>query len=142
MLDRNLKFQTVLTGTWCKASRHQIAEPWEDGQDGGYKEKQSFEEWTNSIVVIQTSNLKGSLQIEFRLCYLNVHLKDILEIWALLQIWFSALQRQATLEFSKTELSFTKMYFFAFQGVFFQDCTMTQNSTENNVQSDCGNLLI
>lgn len=87
------------------------------------------------------ANLKGSLQIEFWLCYVNVYL-DMLEIRALLWIWFSALQKQAKLEFSKIELSFTKMHFFAFQGVFFQDFTMKQNSTENNVQLDCGNLLI
>lgn len=57
-------FKQVLTGTWCKANRHHTAELW-DGQNGGYKEKQSFEEWRNSIVVIKTSGL--ILKILYRL---------------------------------------------------------------------------
>lgn len=52
-----VSFKQVVTGTWCKADRHHIAEPCEDGQNGGYKEKQSFEEWRNSIVIIQTPGL-------------------------------------------------------------------------------------
>lgn len=61
------------------------------------------------------ANLKGSSEIKFRLCYLNIYLKDILEIWVLLWIWFSAFQKQAKLEFSRIELSFTKIFFLAFQ---------------------------
>lgn len=79
------------------------------------------------------ANLKGSLQIEFRLCYLNVYLKDAWEIWALLWIWFSALQKQAKLEFSKIQLSFTNCEFFWISRVNFQNWTVKHNSTENNV---------
>lgn len=62
-------------------------------------------------------NLKGSLQIKFRLCYLNLYLKILLEIWALQSIWFSAPQKQANWSFSKTEFSLSKVSFLHFKMV-------------------------
>lgn len=80
------------------------------------------------------ANLKGSLQIEFRHCYLNAYLKETWEISALLWIWFSALQKRLNWNSPKYNCHSLNVNFFEFQGVNFQNCTVKQhNSTENNV---------
>lgn len=65
-------------------------------------------------------NLKGSSQTKFRLCYFNLYLKVLLEIWALQLIWFSAPQKQANWSFSKTEFSLSKVSFLHFKSFFFE----------------------
>lgn len=138
--DQTWSFKQILTSAWLKANTTLLS-PEKMDRTGDTKTSRGMKKFNCDNSNFWT-NLKGSFQIEFRLCYLNIYLKDVLEIWALLWIWISALQKQAKLAFSKVELSFTKIYFFAFQGMFFQDCTMKKNSTENNVQTDCENLLI
>lgn len=107
----NLKFQTSISCARCKANRHHVAKPWEGGWNNGYKKSRASSSY---------GNLKGSLQIKFRLCYSNLYLKVLLEIWALQLIWFSAPQKQANWSFSKTEFSLSKVSFLHFKSFFFE----------------------